>query len=93
VFAGLYQQLSIACAVTRATICGGDRVFSAPIETFADGFYFSTTTLATVGFGDIVPVSRLARGLVSLEIVLGVGLLGFILARVSGFTPRAPTKT
>lgn len=34
--------------------------------------YFSLVTLATVGYGDIVPVHPVARGLANLEAVLGV---------------------
>lgn len=40
---------------------------------FMQFFYFSAITLATVGYGDIVPVSRAARLLVVLEV--GAGLL------------------
>jgi hypothetical protein len=34
--------------------------------------YFSTTTMATVGFGDIYPKSGLARAVVCLQIIVGV---------------------
>jgi len=34
--------------------------------------YFSLVTLATVGYGDIVPVHPFARGLANLEAILGV---------------------
>jgi hypothetical protein len=36
-----------------------------------EGVYFSVATIATVGYGDIVPVSPLARWLVIAEIVVG----------------------
>ena len=36
------------------------------IEGF-NGFYFSFITLSTVGYGDITPVSRLARWLAAME--------------------------
>ncbi len=38
---------------------------------FSDFFYYSFVTLATVGFGDITPVSNPARSLTILEAVLG----------------------
>ena len=41
-----------------------------------DALYFTVTTLATVGFGDITPTSQLARGVTTVQMVLGVALLG-----------------
>lgn len=38
--------------------------------------YFSIATIATVGYGDIVPVTGLARGLAGLEAFLGIVLIG-----------------
>jgi len=84
VFAGLYQQLSLLCDRPELGACAG-RAFSQPLTRFADAAYFSTVTLSTAGYGDIVPVSDIARAMVSVEIVLGYGLLGFLLSRVAGF--------
>src|SRR5882757_1142635 len=36
-----------------------------------NGFYFSFITLSTVGFGDITPVSRMARWLAAMEAMTG----------------------
>ncbi|HEX5018146.1 MAG TPA: potassium channel family protein [Actinomycetes bacterium] len=41
-----------------------------------DALYFTVTTLATVGFGDITPTSATTRAFTTFQIVLGVGLLG-----------------
>lgn len=41
----------------------------------ADFFYFSLVTVATVGFGDIVPNATSVRILVCLQILCGIGLL------------------
>jgi hypothetical protein len=41
-----------------------------------DGLYFTVTTLATVGFGDITPTSDASRAFTTFQIVLGVALLG-----------------
>lgn len=55
--------------------------------------YFSVVTITTVGFGDVVPLTTRARGLVTLEAFLGPVLLGFFLAavgfRMSETTSRA----
>ena len=43
-----------------------------------DALYFVTTTLATVGYGDIAPVSELARTLTMVQMVCGLVLLGIV---------------
>ena len=43
--------------------------------TFPESLYFSIVTMATVGYGDIVPASDGARALAALQVVLGVLLL------------------
>jgi hypothetical protein len=84
VFAALYQKLSVLCADSALRLCQGDRPFSQSLAHFADAAYFSTITLSTTGYGDIVPVSDVARAIVSAEIIIGYGLLGFLLSRVAG---------
>ena len=44
--------------------------------------YFSFVCLTTMGFGDIIPVSPLARSLVSLEGLLGQLYPAVLLARL-----------
>mgnify|MGYP000620812646 CR=1 FL=1 len=48
-----------------------------------DAFYFSTTTLATVGFGDIVPVSSTARVVVTIQMLANLALIGVALRLLS----------
>jgi len=92
VFAALYQQLSLLCERSGGSLCQGERTFSQSLVRFVDAAYFSTITLSTAGYGDIVPVSDLAKVLVSVEIILGFGLLGFLLSRVAGFTTGSQSK-
>ena len=44
--------------------------------------YFSFATLTTTGYGDIVPVDPFARGLASLEAVLGQFYIAVTVARL-----------
>lgn len=41
-----------------------------------DAMYFTVTTLATVGFGDITPTSSVTRAVTMAQMVAGVALLG-----------------
>jgi len=88
VFAAVYQRLALVCDA-GARLCEGRDPFSQPLISFVDALYFSTITLSTTGYGDVVPVSGVARVVVSVEIVLGFGLLGFLLSRVASFAPPA----
>jgi len=90
VFAAVYQKLALECSHPASTLCGGRLPFSVPLTRFADAAYFSTVTLSTTGYGDIAPVSDIARAIVSLEIIIAYGLLGFLLSRVAGLTRSAP---
>jgi hypothetical protein len=48
----------------------------------ASGIYFSFVTLATLGYGDIVPTSEVARGLAILQAVAGQLYLAVMVARL-----------
>jgi hypothetical protein len=51
--------------------------------------YFSATTITTVGFGDIVPLSSLARLVVGIEAVTGWVLAGLFLNAIAWRASRA----
>ncbi|WP_433784715.1 potassium channel family protein [Actinomycetospora sp. CA-101289] len=66
-----------------------------------DAVYFSVTVFATVGFGDISPVSDPARVVVTIQMIADLLVLGFVLqavvdavsrgrARLSGAGPAEP---
>jgi len=51
--------------------------------------YFSLTTLTTVGYGDMVPLSNYAKSIVMLEEITGVMFLAVLVSRlVAGLTRR-----
>ncbi len=47
-----------------------------------NGFYFSFITLSTVGYGDITPVSRMARWLAAMEAMTGLLYVAVLIARL-----------
>jgi hypothetical protein len=51
--------------------------------------YFSATTITTLGFGDIVPLTTAARIVVSAESVLGIVLMGLFLSAVGNQVKRS----
>jgi hypothetical protein len=50
----------------------------------AEFFYFSNVTLTTLGYGDIVPVSRPARMFASIEAMFGQLFVAIVIGRLVG---------
>ena len=58
-----------------------------------NAFYFSFITLSTVGYGDITPVSRIARWLAAMEAMTGLLYVAVLIARlVSLYSAPVPTE-
>jgi Ion channel len=55
------------------------------------GLYFSFITLSTVGYGDITPVSRIARWLAAMEAMTGLLYVAVLIARLVSLysTPKS----
>lgn len=77
VFAKTYHMLSLANSAS----------FTEELDFFSS-VYFSLTILATVGFGDITPVTDTARLLTMMQMVLDLILLGVAVRIVSGAASR-----
>jgi len=74
-------------ALLYVSISEGDPdAFTQGVDKVA-GLYFATTVLTTVGFGDISPVSATARVMVTLQMVLGMILIGTAF-KALGFSAR-----
>jgi inward rectifier potassium channel len=62
-------------------------VLNLPAGSIVDGFFFSIETLATVGYGNMAPVTHLGHALAAIEILLGLfftaTVTGLIFARFS----------
>src|SRR5438093_7391926 len=58
-----------------------------------NGFYFSFITLITVGYGDITPVSKVARMLAAMEAMTGLLYVAILIARlVSLYSAPGPAE-
>jgi hypothetical protein len=70
--------LLVVFAATYCTIAGQQPdAFTEQLDR-TDGIYFTVTVFATVGFGDITPVSELARVLVTVQMLVGLVAVGLI---------------
>jgi Ion channel len=57
-----------------------------------NAFYFSFITLSTVGYGDITPLSRIARWLAALEAMTGLLYVAVLIARLVSLYSTPKTK-
>jgi voltage-gated potassium channel len=78
----------VCCAVlffawANVTLAGIPGEFS-DLHTKTDSVYFSVSTLATVGFGDVHAAGQLARAAVTMEMLFNLVFLGTALTFVTG---------
>jgi voltage-gated potassium channel len=66
-----------------ALAAGQPQSFSQPL-TRTDALYFTVTVFSTVGFGDITPVTQLARIITTVQMVVNLLILGVLLNAVVG---------
>ena len=59
-------------------------------RTWLELLYLSFTSLTSVGLSDIVPVKPLARGVVMIEMLAGLGYVAVLVSRIIGLTIRRP---
>lgn len=56
---------------------------------WSEAMYFSITVLTSTGFGEITPVTDMARSLIVIEQVVGVMYVAFLVARLANLYGRA----
>lgn len=81
VFAALYRILDLISSVPSFIITWQSRKIS-----FVESLYFSVITMATVGYGDITPLSDLARLIAAVQVVVGILLLLFGFSEILSYT-------
>jgi hypothetical protein len=84
--------LLVLFATTYITVDGQQTgAFSEPLSR-TDGLYFTVTTFATVGYGDITPRTELARSLVTIQMLVGLIAVGVIAKVLLGAVRRAQER-
>jgi inward rectifier potassium channel len=81
----VFVVLNLLFGILYAAIPGS--LANAEPGSLTDGFFFSVDTLATVGYGNLYPASRMGHAIASVEILLGLffaaTVTGLIFARFS----------
>lgn len=79
-----WLPISLALSQQFQGLYQGRRGFPSRVTgSFGRMFYLSAVTITTLGYGDIVPISTMARILVALEAILGVVVVGLFLNSLS----------
>ena len=81
--------LALEQALPGSLLAGGTPMAD---MTLPDGIYFSFVTLATLGYGDIVPATPIARGIAVFEAVFGQLYLAVMVARLVSLRIAAETR-
>ena len=85
---GVFASVVIFVASVLIYVMEGNNPDS-PINTFFGAIYWSIVTIATVGYGDIVPVTTEGRFVAILVITAGIAVLAFTTSLfVSAFTEK-----
>ena len=56
-----------------------------PIDTAEEALWFTLSTMTTVGYGDVYPVTTFGRAVAALTVIAGVGIFGAFTALVASF--------
>jgi voltage-gated potassium channel len=76
-------------AMVYVVISDGDRsAFTEVLDAFS-GYYYALTVLATVGFGDIAPVSVAARSASMVQMALDIAFIGVLIRIMNGVAKKA----
>jgi voltage-gated potassium channel len=62
------------------------------IDSFGDALWWSTTTITTVGYGDIFPVTAVGRMIAAVTMIVGISAFAVVTAKVAEFLVRADVE-
>lgn len=68
-------------------------IFYARVEdwTLFHSFYFSVTTLTTVGYGDFTPQTEVGRAFTILYVLIGLGVVLSVVTQIAGHATKRTT--
>lgn len=78
--------ITSAVAFTLAEDVGRD----GRLSSFFDALWWSTTTITTVGYGDVYPVTAAGRMVGAFTMVVGISTFALVTAKVAEFLVRSP---
>ena len=70
-----------AAALTLAVEEGG----GGSIDSFGDALWWAVTTVTTVGYGDMFPITPAGRGIAAFLMLAGITLFGVLTANIAAF--------
>lgn len=79
--------LSAAVGFTLAEDVGDER----RLGSFFDGLWWATTTITTVGYGDVFPVTTAGRIIGGFTMLVGISTFAIVTAKVAEFLVRSPS--
>ncbi|MGH7703635.1 MAG: potassium channel family protein [Gemmatimonadales bacterium] len=86
------HRLHYALAVTGLVVLGAAALalgledgHGGSIDSFGDALWWATTTVTTVGYGDMFPVTPGGRGIAVFLMITGIALFGVLTANVAAF--------
>lgn len=82
----LIGVVSVITVLLSATLMYAlERRAGGPIDTVADSLWWALSTITTVGYGDVYPVTTGGRGVAVFLMLTGISLFGLLTARVAAF--------
>ncbi|MCJ8275911.1 MAG: cyclic nucleotide-binding domain-containing protein [Bdellovibrionales bacterium] len=88
VFFGLPLLVHIFACLWIALGGGSAGLTGDPFYNYIKAFYWAVTTLTTVGYGDITPVTPIQMLFASVTQVIGLGVFGYVLSNVASLLAR-----
>ena len=79
-----FTCVSSAVAFTVAEDVGNGR----RVESFFDALWWSVSTITTVGYGDVYPVTAIGRIIATFTMLVGISTLAVVTARIAKFLIR-----
>lgn len=87
------HKLHYALVVTLLVVVGSALLVAAveggapgsSIGSIGDALWWAITTVTTVGYGDLAPVTPVGRGVAVVLMILGIGLFGLLAASLASF--------